>query len=967
MKKGFAKILSLVVLFFILVINSYAQVGNISGSVFDSKTGESLPGVTIFLEGTKIGTMTDLDGKFNLTCPVGIYKIRISYVSYNTVNIDNVKIEPNKVVHLDNIGLSEATTQLDAVVISAEQIRNTETAMQTMKKKSANLLDGISSVQFKRMGDSDAAASVKRVPGISVSSGKYVFVRGLGDRYTKTILNGLEIPGLDPDRNTIQMDIFPTNIIDNIVVHKSFRSELPADFTGGIVNIETKALPSAKKSDISISLSYNPYYHFNNNYLTYKGGKTDFLGFDDGTRKIPATTNIPQFADVVGNVNSADANRYKEILASFNPTLSAMKQSSFMDYGFNFTFGNQKNRDKSSLGYNLAVSYSNNTEYYENATFSRWGLEGDPSIYEMNRREYQYGNFGVNNVLLSSMFGIALKKEHAKYTLNLLHLQNGESKAGIFKFIGSDEGSNFEAFQHNLDYSQRSLSNIFIEGKHFNDDKKWNVVWKVSPSLSKIADPDIRFTRYEIRDENLIIGTEGGFPERIWRNLQEINITGVIDFSHDYKAFSRKAKLLFGPAYSYKNRNFDIKDFALNIRNIPLTGDPNELFAPENIWPYNGNPTSGTTYEAPFIPNNPNQFNANVNNIAAYISTEIAPTEKLKAIVGVRIENYAQRYTGQDQLGTNVLDNDLVLNDIDFFPSLNFVYSLTEMQNIRLSYSKTIARPSLKELSYAEIYDPISGVTFIGGLFRDANDVAGIVYWDGNLVSSDIHNADLRWEIFAQKEQTVSLSGFYKYFINPIELVQFATQTGAYQPRNVNKGQVMGVEFDFRQNFNKINQKLENLSLNGNVTFVKSQIELSKTEYNSRVENARTFETIDKYREMAGQAPYIINGGLLYQFSEKSKMNGFELGVFYNVQGSTLMYVGIADRPDIFSVPFHSLDFNSTMTFGKNKRFNIKIKISNILNQQSKIVYKSFNAEDRIYQNLKKGTTFVFKIGYKIF
>ena len=966
MKTGFAKI-SFLFIFTLISLNAFSQLGNINGKVFDTKTGESLPGVTIFLEGTSIGTMSDFDGKFHISAPAGIYKIRVSYVSYKTVNIDSVIVDPKDEVNLDNIALSDATTDLNVVVITAEQVKNTETAMQTMKMKSVNLLDGVSAVQFKRTGDSDAAASVKRVPGISISNGKYVYVRGLGDRYTKTMMNGLDIPGLDPDRNTIQMDIFPTSIIDNIIVHKSFRAKLPADFTGGVVDINTKEFPATKKSDISISLGYNPNFHFNNNYLSYNGGSTDFLGFDDGTRAIPATKNIPQFAEVVGNPNGPKAELYKKILSSFNPSLSAIRKSNLMDFGIGFTYGNQKNKENHTLGYNFLLSYKNTTEYYEDAVFSRWGLSGDPDVYEMDRREYQYGDYGVNNVFLSGMFGIALKRQHSKYKINLLHLQNGESKAGIFDFVGSDEGSNFTAMQHNLDYSQRSLSNLLIEGKHFLADNKWTAVWKLAPSFSKISDPDIRFTRYEVRESGYFIGTESGFPERIWRNLQEININGLLDITKEYKAFHQKAKVLFGTAYTFKERDFDIKSFSLNIRDIPLTGNPDELFYDENLWPYNGDATSGTTFETPFIPNNPNQFNATVGNIAGYLSTEVSPSEKFKAIVGVRVENYVQRYTGQDQLGINVLDNDIVLDGIDFFPSLNLIYNLGEKQNLRMSYSKTIARPSLKELSYAEIYDPISGATFIGGLFRDANDLAGIEYWDGNLVSSDIHNADLRWEIFAQKEQTVSFSTFYKYFINPIELVQFVTQTGAFQPRNVGDGQVLGLELEFRQNLSRIHKKLENLSFNTNITFVQSQIELSKTEYDSRIENARTGQTVEKDRDMAGQAPYIINSGLQYKFAKDSKYDSFEFGLYYNVQGPALMYVGIADRPDIYTKPFHSLNFNGSMMVGKEKRVSLGFKISNILNQSRATVFQSYNTQDQLYQSLNKGTTFSFKLGYRLF
>lgn len=953
--------------FFLLYNAVIAQNGTVRGSVFDAKTGEEMPGVTVMLEGTTYGTMSDLDGKFSFSALPGTYTLRVSYISYSTLFIENVIIEEGKVALFDDLKIGEVAFELSAVTITAEQTRNTESAILTMKMKSPNLMDGISAVSFRRTGDSDAASSVKRVPGISVTDGKYIYVRGLGDRYTKTTLNGMDIPGLDPDRNTIQMDIFPTHIIDNIIVHKSSRAELPADFTGGVIDIETKDFPETKKGNISLSLGYNPDFHFNTNYLTYHGGKMDFLGFDDGTREIPATTNIPQFAEVVGNPTGNKADRYKEILSSFNPNLAAFKQTSLMDYSIGASFGNQINREKNSLGFTVALSYKNNTEFYEDALFARYGLNGNPDMNEMEMREYQKGNYGVNTVFVSGMAGFAIKTKQSKYRLNVLHLQNGESKAGIFDYEGADQGSNFIAFQHNLDYSQRSLTNIFIHGKHNPEESKWSFSWKLSPTFSKIYEPDVRFTRYEIRGNLLSIGTESGFPERIWRTLQEMNFSGQANATREIQVFSNNSKINMGAYYTFKERDFDIKGFVLNVRNVDLTGNPDELFYSENLWPMNGSATSGTTFETPFIPRNPNQYNATIQNIAAYFSAELQLTGQFKTTLGVRLENYTQRYTGQDQLGINVLDNDVVLDQASLFPSVNMVYNLTEKQNIRLSYSKTIARPSFKELSYAEIYDPISGTTFIGGLFRDANDVAGIEYWDGNLRSSDIHNADIRWELFMINEQTVSLSGFYKYFINPIEMVQFATQTGAFQPRNVGNGSVTGAEFEFRKNLGFFSPSLEKLSLSGNFTYTVSSIELSRTEYDSRTDNARTGQTIGTTRDMAGQAPYIINSGVVYKAAKDSPLKGLEAGLYYNVQGPTLMYVGIADRPDIYSVPFHGLNFNATIYPGTSDKIQLGIKIDNLLNDAGEAVFKSYMADDQLYRSLKRGRTFQLKIGINLF
>lgn len=949
----------------------YAQSnkGILRGTILDNKTGETLIGVTVSVTGpSTTGVSTDLDGSFSLSLNPGTYEVKVSYVSYETIVLKQVNIKAGETTLFDNIRLKESETMLAEVVVTAELIRNSESALMTLKRKSPTLMDGISSANFKKIGDSDAASSMKRVPGVSIAGGKYVFVRGLGDRYTKTTLNGMDIPGLDPDRNTLQMDIFPTNVVDNIIVYKSFSAELPADFTGGVIDIATKEFPNEKVGSISFSANYNPDFHFNPNYLTYEGGKTDFLGFDDGTRAIPATTNIPQFAEIIGRPSSEAGLRYRDILGGFSKNLAAMQQRSNMDASFGFTLGNQVKLKKFTLGYNASISYKNTTEFYQGAEFGRYGMNGNKQITELEVREFQKGNYGVNSVFLSGLGGLAIKTSNSKYKLNLLHLQNGESKAGIFDYLNNDLGAIFNGFQHNLEYSQRSLSNILLSGEHVFDLSNWKLQWKVSPTFSSMDDPDVRFTRYEIRGSNLFIGTEAGFPERIWRNLSEYNLASQVNLTKEFDRNGSTSKLKFGAAQTYKDRNYIIRNFALNLRNIPLTGDPNEILREDNLWPRNGNIGQGTTFETPFLPTNPNQFDASTNTVAGYASLESNPFTSLKAILGARLESYTQRYTGQDQLGANVLNNEVVLNDIDLFPSVNLIYSLTDNQNVRLTYGKTIARPSLKELSYAEIYDPITGRTFIGGLFRDANDVAGVEYWDGNLRSTSINNFDIRWESFQENEQMISVSAFYKAFINPIEMIQFATQVGAFQPRNVGNGQVLGLEFELRKGLSVVSPRLKNFAFSTNLTYTRSRIELSQTEFDSRVLNAREGFQIGSFRDMAGQSPYIINAGISYKSTNNaSKWNGLEAGVFYNVQGPTLQFVGIVDRPDIYSVPFHSLNFNSNMTVGKTKKWSVGLKIDNILNDANEMVFKSFQAQDQFFQRLLPGRSFSANVRYSLF
>ena len=933
--------------------------GFIRGTIYDDESGNTMPFVKVMIEGTTNGANSDLDGQFSIEVAPGIYSIRISCTNFETLIVEKITVVSGEPTLLSNLNMKTATTSLTTVVINAERIDRTETAMLTKKRESSNQIDGISGGAILQTGDGDASSAMSRVPGVSIADGKYVYIRGLGDRYNKTLLNGMDIPGLDPDRNSIQMDLFPTNILDNIVVNKTFIASLPADFAGGVIDISLKSFPEKKQRSFSLSGGYNPSFHFNQNYLTYQGGSFDFLGFDDGTRAIPATSNIPFFAQAIGNTETAD--RYKEVLSNFNPTMAAMQKMSLMDYSLSTSFGNQFKKEHVTIGYSVLASYKNTTDFYKEVEFGRYGLAGSADSTAMHTRELQTGSYGTNAVLMTGMAGLAIKTQTSKYVLNVLHLQNGESKAGIFDYYNSDQGAIFQGFQHNLEYSQRSITNILLSGKHQIDSSKWDVEWKVSPTLSLIEDPDIRFTRYEQRNDSLVIGTEAGFPERIWREMTEKNLATKIGVTRDYKLFDRKAVIDFGVGYTYKTRDFSIRNFALNIRNVNLTGDPNELFAAENSWPMNGDVTKGTTYEASFLPTNPNRYNSNVHNISGYVSTDISPWKRIKAILGVRVESYTQRYTGQDQLGINIFDNDVVLQNLDLFPSANLVYQVTEKQNLRLSYGRTTVRPSFKELSYAEIYDPVTGRTFIGGLFTDEDSNTGTVYWDGKLAATDIHNFDIRWETFPSNNQTVSITGFYKKFYNPIEIVQFSAQAGSFQPRNVGDGEVLGAELEVRQGFKFLSEKLENFQLNLNVTYTASRILYSATEKESRVANARTGQLIGEYREMAGQAPYLINAGLLYNGGTTGFYKGLQLGFFYNVQGQTLQFVGIVDRPDIFSVPFHSLNFNANKTFGEKEKYMVGFNVRNILNDKMETVYKSFGAEDKYFSKLSPGTAFTLK------
>lgn len=958
----------LFVVFLVLFsILSQAQQGKIRGTIFDDKTGETLVGVTVLVAGTTTGTATDLDGQFTLGLDPGNYELQISYISYQTLMVKDIQVKAGDVTLLENLRLKESTLEIDEVVVTAEVIRTTEAALNTIKKQSAVIMDGISASRIKLIGDNTAVEAAKRVTGVTVEDGKYVYVRGLGDRYSKTTLNQMDIPGLDPDRNSLQMDIFPTNLIDNMLVSKNFTADMSADFTGGMMNVETRDFPGEKTVSISASISFNPDMHLNSGYLTYPGGSTDFLGFDDGTRALPDRARLP---NIPTPISGAPQQETVDFINSFSPQLAAETQTSPVDYSVSFSLGNQIDLSKASrqspkLGYIFSLSYKSDYKYYNDVVYSEYQRYIDPGTYEMRYATIQHGEVGEHNVLVGLLGGVAVKTNLSKIRLTAMRLQNGENRAGKFSIDNDGEAvgqSGYFATSDNLEYNQRSLTNILLNGIHVLKNSGWEVDWRLSPTRSTSEDPDIRKTAFtHVNGRSSFMAGAGGNPARIWRSLNELNAMGKLDVSKKYKFNSADAKLKFGFSYAYKERDYEVLFFDMQFFGGQSWPDPDPAIVlnPENIYP---NRPNSIYYQSGNSDPNPNAYKSNVNNSGFYISNEFNPFSKLKTIVGLRAENFVQRHTGRDQRfasgdtenGIN-LDNEKVLESFDLFPSVNLIYALTGNQNLRASYSKTIARPSFKELSFAQILDPISNRIFNGTLFTYPG-------WDGTLTETRINNIDLRWELFMQRGQIFSVSTFFKSFDNPIELVRIPEQQTSteYQPRNVGDGRLLGAEIEFRKDLDFISPFWRNFNLNGNFTLVESQIDMTEIEFNSRKTYEKTGETIESKRQMAGQSPYVINTGLTYNNYDA----GIDAGFFYNVKGSTLTIVGGGLFPDIYSEPFHSLNFSLNKKFGKSRNTSIDFKVSNILNARTESYYKSYNAEKQIYSSIGPGRTFGLGISY---
>lgn len=929
------KSITLTIIVGLLSFITFAQSGIITGTVNDGEYNDILPFANVIIKDSQRGALSDFEGKYSLELKPGIYTVQFSFVGYQTLEINEVIVKNGETIIVD-VTLKASTAKLDEVIITTSLKRNTEASILYLQRNSVKLMDGLSLESIKNSGASDIASAVKNIPGVSVQRGKYVYVRGLGDRYTKTSLNGVDVPGLDPDRNTLQLDLFPSSILENVIVSKSSTADQGADFTGGAINIVTKDIPNKEGYSASLGLGYNSDFHFNKNYLTYKGSKTDFLGFDNGLRDnpIPNQQYIPlpqENGEVV------------EILTKrFTKNLAARRETSFMDYNFSFTAGNQFDVGNNKLGYVAAISYRNETQYFSQYIDGQvFRKNVNPTIYELNTDRTQQGEGGTNNVLISGIAGLSFKTEKSKYKFNILHIQNGESKASIFNQQNRIQNSN-QIKKDNLIYTQRSITNLLLNGKHSIDqESNWTLDWKLSPSLALVYDKDFRVTPFKVSIDELtgietytIEPSESGLPTRIYRDLNEGNIVSNIDIINKHTFLGKEAKLKLGVGYAYKTRNFVVERFSFPLLNIVsdfANGDPDQILADQNI--YDASINSGV-----FVRRDSgisDTYDSQMSIASAYASEEFKITDWFQAVVGLRFEKFQLVYTGERQDGTK-LNKATILDKSDFFPSTNLIFDLNEegSQKIRTSYARTTARPSFKEASLAEIFDPINNTFFIGNI---------------NIQPTYINNFDLRYEKYGENGDFYAISGFYKSFKDPIELSFIRSATGQFTPLNLGDAIVYGTEIEIRKNLGFI-PGLEKFRINTNLSLINSEQEFSDDEKANREDNLRSGEVLDDTRPLQGQSPYLVNFGIDY-----TNDNGWNAGLFYNVQGKTLQIVGSGDIPDVYTLPFNNLLFNASKTFGKNKNATISLKFENLLNSNIESVYESYKAEDQIYSKWNPG------------
>ena len=918
----------------------YSQTG-ISGLVIDGEFNDVLPFANVVVVETSDGTTTDFDGKYFIDLSEGKYTIEFSFVGYEKKRISELIVTQGKITNLDVV-LNPAANSLEEVVVTTTAKRNTESAVLNIQKNASVVLDGLSIQAIKKAGDGDIASAVKRVPGISVQGGKYVFVRGLGDRYSKTMLNFLELPGIDPDRNTLPLDIFPTSIIENIIVQKSASASRSADFTGGLVNIKLKNYSFSPEYNISYSVGYNPDMNLNNSFLRDKISKTDWRGIDNGQRKLglDPTAELPPalfFLPTSGELTKATR--------TLSKTMVPIQDRSDLNYNINLSASNSiQLANDFRLGYIASIGYKSENLYYDNyIDNTAQKFRGDINFYSQ-----QISQLGQTNKFLSGLFGLTLQNGFNKISINILRLQNSESNATNLVREEYIE-NNYLGQGNTLTYTERSLFSMPIQGSHRTEDDKIEFNWAISKSNAVLKDKDFRRTVFEkdpLDDIFYFSPNQVSAPGRIWRNLYEKSGQYKFDLKFNFNLNNdEKSSVIIGASNSNKSREFNSQKYDvwyLGDSTI-LNGDPNAFFFEENIWTRENR--RGTYLRGG--QERTNIYESKIKNSAHFFETELAFSKSLKLVLGIRNELFELFYTGEDLPGNQYL-NSKFIDTNDNFVYGNTIIRLSEKSNLRISYYETIARPSFREASTAYIYNPISETFFLGNI---------------NVKPSYIDNYDLRYEVFGEKNQMFAFSLFFKDFFNPIEIVTFDENSpNTFIARNVGDASVKGVELEIRKNIIDNERFLSSLSLNA--TVIDATQTMSNSEYISKLnavkDELNEGENFSKERSLQGQSPYIFNAGINNRLLDKD----LEFGLFFNVQGETLSNVGIGGVPDVYTKPFNRLDFSLKKVFEGKISKTLTFRANNLLNDNREQVYKWLGEDTLIFNSYSPGIT--FSLGYSL-
>lgn len=945
-----------IVSFSILVTFSltvWSQTGSLEGVAIDKNSKELLPGVTVTIDGTTIGTSADFNGHFLIAnVKPGKYKIKASYVSYNPVIVENVAIVLGKTTKVELL-LSENTNALKEVKIIGVRKTNTDIAMINVTRMSPLVSIAISGQQILRSQDRDASEVIRRLPGTSIVDDRFIIVRGLSQRYNSVWLNNAATPSFEADVKAFSFDVIPASMIENMLIIKSPAPELPADFSGGFVKITTVNLPEKNSFLISYGTGIGQGTTFKD-FLHYSESSTNIFGFDKGRlsfpKGMPSNLNIYQQA-----TNPEVQNKITELGRELLKNWAPVSGTANADQRFSLGLSRRFNVGKQSFGNISAITYSNtnNHDLITNNTYSIYDFKNDKSSYNDEFHDDQYTN--------SVKLGVVHNWTWYPAEGQKIEFRNLFNQIGVNRITERDGREYYNDGRHirstELKNLNRSIYSGQIAGENSFKEGATKVDWVLGYSLSNKNEPDMKRYRYirDSQDTSMYFLLFSDNPDlssqsRMWTKLNESLISGAVNFVKQFNFSEFQPEFRTGIYFEDKNREFSARNFgyatASNSSTMAMTTLPiDEIFTDKNI-----NLTDGIKLEE--ITSLSDSYKASNKQIAGYVAAKLPFSNRLSLYTGLRFEKNIQILNSYRQ-GTSIPVN-VVRDTLNIFPSANLAFSIDQKNMIRAAYGLSVNRPEFREL--APFY------------FVDFDQNAGI-YGNPAIKQAYIQNFDIRFEHYPSPNETFNIGLFYKHFNSPIETVIMGNNPTQFSFENVPSAYSYGIETDIRKSLGFISG-VENFSVILNATLIKSKVLFGEGDLN-------------RNRSLQGQSPYMVNAGIFYY----NDANGLMVTVLYNIIGKRIVAVGRPspnqweDIPNIYEMPRNALDLAVSKKIGKN--FEIKAGVKDILNQQVKLIQtvnasvnmsdlingsetgiKNFN-RDQITKSYQPGRYITLAIAYK--
>jgi outer membrane receptor protein involved in Fe transport len=955
-------------LLFIISNAVFAQSGKITGKVIDASSSSVLAGATLILIEKSKTAIADQNGDFTFSkLEPGSYSIKSSYSGYKEKIIDEIFVKND-----DNTAITislELRKNLDTVMLSTtprvSAKRETIVALLGLQKNMSNTMDFVSAESLKRTPAKTAGDAIKMVSGASIQDERFAVIRGLNDRYNAAFINGAPLPSTESDRKAFAFDIFPSAILDNLVIYKTATPDKTGEFAGGIIDITTKSILPKSFTSIAYGFGFNSLLAGNPRYFSENIGKKDWIGIDDGTRAIPS--GIPSLKGLKYVFTPDEKGDFAKLIGNYKWGIK--KAIARPNYNFQLSKGfNIERNQKEFIGTLFSLNYNRTYTFNEG---ERNGYEADLDTIS-NPKLVHRGKFkdSVYNdeVVVALLANVAVKINNS----NNISWKNNFSintDNKLVKRLGApditDDPNTFVKETVRW-FTSNQIFSSQLAGEHTVGKQKTRINWlgaysKVDREIPNLArssyttDPNVTFLSAGFNTTPLQTVGHSMFFSSSNENIKSIKA----DITQPYK-FMKNAQnsVKLGGGYQVRKRDFTSRTlgFGGDVRIPQSSLAPSFSELPEDqifLSQHLGKLKDGT-YGFVLNDGTPANSDYSASSITthAYIMNDQRFFKKFRLIYGVRLECFNQKLNALKDARDTINFSSTVT---DFLPSVNFVYAVTPKMNVRLSYAETINRPEFRELAPFLFLDYVTSYVYEG---------------TNSLKRAKIKNYDFRYEFFPGKAQVFSVSAFYKDFTNPIEIATLPNTSNQTKYINTTSANVYGLEAEFRTLISTLfgmkreDGLLSKLTLSANAAYMKSTIELKDSLFGFSPEQ------LFGDRALQGQSPYIINGS----FGYNNEKTGFSSTLLVNRVGDRILIAGtrsgFSNNADIYEKARTIMDFQLAKSFLKNT-LEVKFTAKDILAQDINFYFdfdksKSFNDKDRFLSSYRAPKVFNISISLKL-